>query len=143
MKTLQELLKDRRLFFVKLGMNVFDVAKFMDLHNIGAVPVLGDKNMLKGIFSERDLLRRCITKDLDLKTTIVDDVMTKEVIVIESSDTIDYCMKIMKQENIRHIPVIEKDKLIGMLSMKDLMLIDIQVKEEKIETLNAYIQYNG
>ena len=99
--------------------------------------------MLKGIFSERDLLRRCIIKDIDLKTTIVDDVMTKEVIVIESSDTIEYCMKIMKQENIRHIPVIEKDKLIGMLSMKDLMLLDIQVKEEKIETLNAYIQYNG
>ena len=88
-------------------------------------------------------MRRCITKDLDLKNTVIDEVMTKEVIVIESSDTIDYCMKIMKQENIRHIPVIENGSLTGLVSMKDLMLHDIQLKEEKIDTLSAYIKYNG
>ncbi|HEY5122215.1 MAG TPA: CBS domain-containing protein [Ignavibacteria bacterium] len=143
MTTLKDLLKDKRLLFVKSGMNVFDVVKFMDLHNIGAVPVLGEKNVMKGIFSERDLLRKCITRDLDLKTTLVDDVMTKDVFVIESSDTIEYCMQIMKQKNIRHIPVIEGDNLAGFLSIRDLMLYDMKLKDEKIETLNAYIQYNG
>lgn len=145
MKTLKELLGDRPMHFVKTGMSVIDVAKFMGLHNIGAVPVLEQSEILKlkGIFSERDLLRRCIAKELDLTKTPVDDVMTSKVIVVESSDTPEYCLKIMKQEKIRHMPVREDKDLIGMISMRDLMLYDSTLKEEKIEMLNSYIQYNG
>jgi predicted transcriptional regulator len=69
--------------------------------------------------------------------------MTKDVIVIEACDTPEYCMKILKQENIRHLPVIENNALIGIISMRDLLLLDIRIKEEKIETLDAYIKYNG
>lgn len=145
MKTLKELLGDRPLHFVKTGMCIMDVAKFMGLHNIGAVPVLeqSDKLTLKGIFSERDLLRRCIAKEIDLVKTPVDEVMTSKVIVVESHDTPEYCMTIMKQENIRHMPVREGNDLIGMISIRDLMLHDMIMKEEKIELLNSYIQYNG
>lgn len=145
MKTLKELLGDRQLHFVKTGMKIMDVAKFMGLHNIGAVPVLeqSDKLKLKGIFSERDLLRRCIAKEVDLFNTLIDDVMTKQVVVIESGDTPEYCLQIMKQENIRHVPIIEGQELIGMISMRDLLLYDVTEKEEKIELLNSYIQYNG
>lgn len=143
MAALKDLLKDKRLFFVKKGMTVLDVVKYMDLHNIGAVPVLDNEKKLKGIFSERDLMRKCIAKELDLKTTAVDDVMTKQVIVIEASDTPEYCMQILKQENIRHIPVIDENKLIGMISMRDLLLYDMKLKEEKIDLLNTYIQYFG
>ncbi len=145
MKTLKDLLDNRPLHFVKRGMRVIEVAKFMGLHNIGAVPVLeqSEKLTLKGIFSERDLLRRCIAKDLDLSKTIVDDVMTDKVIVIEAKDSPEYAMQIMKQENIRHMPVIDGQNLIGMISIRDLMLYDISIKEEKIELLNSYIQYNG
>lgn len=84
-----------------------------------------------------------IAKDIDLKSTLVDEVMTKSVILIESHDSPEYCMQIMKQENIRHIPVIEGKDLIGIVSMRDLMLYDIILKEEKIELLNSYIQFNG
>ncbi len=143
MKTLKEYLGDDRMLYVVSGMNVYDVAKFMDLHNIGAVPVLDKAHGLLGIFSERDLLRRCIVRELDLKKTIVDDVMTKDVVVIEASDSPEYCMQIMKQQKIRHIPVIDENKLIGLVSMRDLMLHDVKVKEEKIDLLNTYIQYNG
>lgn len=145
MKTLKELLGDRPLHFVRTGMSVLAAAKFMGLHNIGAVPVLeqSDKLTLKGIFSERDLMRRCIANDIDLVNTSIDDVMTKEVIVIEGHDTADYCLQIMKQENIRHIPVIDGQDLIGMISIRDLMLYDLTEKEEKIELLNSYIQFNG
>ncbi len=143
MKTLKEYLKDERLLFVKSGMNVFDVTKFMDLHNIGAVPVLDKDSGLLGIFSERDLLRRCIVREFDLHKTIVDDVMTKNVIVIDSNDSIEHALKIMKQEKIRHLPVIEEKSLIGLVSMRDLMLVDVKLKEEKIDILNTYIQYNG
>lgn len=145
MKTLKELLGGRPLHFVRTGMSIIEVAKFMGLHNIGAVPVLeqSEKLTLRGIFSERDLLRRCIAKEVDLFNTKVDDVMTKEVILIESSDSPEYCLQIMKQENIRHIPVIENQDLIGIISVRDLMLYDMTLKEEKIEMLNSYIQYNG
>ncbi len=145
MKTLKELLGERPLHFVRTGMSIFDVAKFMGLHNIGAVPVLEqtEKLTLRGIFSERDLLRRCIAKEVDLRSTPVDEVMTKNVIVIESHDTPEYCLQIMKQENIRHVPIIENSNLTGMISMRDLMVYDLSEKEEKIELLNSYIQYNG
>ncbi len=143
MATLKDLLKDKRLFLVKKGMTVLDVVKYMDLHNIGAVPVLDNEKKLKGIFSERDLMRKCIAKEMDLKTTAIDDVMTKQVIVIEATDTPEYCMQILKQENIRHIPVIDENKLIGMISMRDLLLYDMKLKEEKIDLLNTYIQYFG
>ncbi len=145
MKTLKDFLLDRPLHFVKIGMSIIDVAKFMGLHNIGAVPVLeqSDKLKLKGIFSERDLLRRCIAKEVDLFNTVVDEVMTKKVIVIDFSDTPEYCLQIMKQEKIRHVPIIEKQDLIGMISIRDIMLYDMTEKEEKIEMLNSYIQYNG
>jgi CBS domain-containing protein len=124
-------------------MTVFEVTKFMDLHNIGAVPVLDKASGMLGIFSERDLLRRCIVKELDLHKTIIDDVMTKDVIVIDSTDTIEHALKIMKQENIRHLPVVEANALTGMVSMRALMLVDVKQKEEKIDILNTYIQYNG
>ena len=145
MKTLKELLGDRPLHFVKTGMKIIEVAKFMGLHNIGAVPVLeqSDKLTLKGIFSERDLLRRCIAKEIDLFKTPVDEVMTEKVIVVESKDTPEYCIQIMKLENIRHMPVIESNDLIGIISIRDLLLYDMNLKEEKIELLNSYIQYNG
>jgi CBS domain-containing protein len=143
MKTLKEHLTDIRLLFVKSGMSVFEVTKYMDLHNIGAVPVLDNASGLLGIFSERDLLRRCIVKELDLKKTLVDDVMSKEVIVIDAGDTTEYALQIMKQQKIRHLPVVENNSLIGMVSMRDMMLVDVKLKEEKIDILNTYIQYNG
>ncbi|MDZ4711888.1 MAG: CBS domain-containing protein [bacterium] len=145
MKTLKDLLGDRPLHFVKTGMKIIEVAKFMGLHNIGAVPVLeqAEKLTLKGIFSERDLLRRCIAKEVNLFDTPVDEVMTKKVIVIEGSDSPEYTLQIMKQENIRHVPVIQGQDLIGMISIRDLMLYDMSQKEEKIEMLNSYIQFNG
>lgn len=143
MKTLKECLTDIRLLFVKSGMSVYEVTKFMDLHNIGAVPVLDKDSGLLGIFSERDLLRRCIVKEIDLKKTLVDEVMTKEVIVIDASDSPEYALQIMKQQNIRHLPVVENNSLIGIISMKDMMLVDVKLKEEKIDILNTYIQYNG
>jgi len=143
MAVLKDLLSEKRLYFVKTGMNVFDAAKYMDLHNIGAVPVLDKENKLKGIFSERDLVRRCIARELDLKETKIDDVMTSQVYVIEITDTPEYCMQIMKQQKIRHMPVIEEHKLVGLISMRDLLLYDMKIKEEKIEMLNTYIQYNG
>jgi CBS domain-containing protein len=141
MKTLGELTKGKTMHHVTTGTTVFDTVTYMAENNIGAVPVLEKEGRLRGIFSERDLLKRCIAKGIDIKTTLVEDVMTKGVIVIESHDTYDYCLKIMKQESIRHIPVREGEKLIGMISMRDLLMLDSDEKAEEIGFLKSYISY--
>lgn len=140
MKTLGELTKNRPVLLVKNGQSVQEVVSYMAANNIGAVPVL-DGTRLAGIFSERDLMVRCNAKKLDLDATKIEEVMTKKVILMESHDTYEDCLKIMKQKNIRHIPVRKGDKLIGMVSMRDLMQSDVEEKEEKIEILNSYIHY--
>jgi len=141
MPNLGEIVKDKVVRFIDEGKTVLEAAEYMDKHNVGAVPVLnGDR--LVGIFSERDLMKRCITKRLDVANTKVEDVMTERVIVMEASDSYEDCLRIMKQESIRHVPVISGDKLVGVISIRDLMQVDMDEKEQKIDILNSYIHYN-
>jgi CBS domain-containing protein len=141
MPTLGEMVKEKQVRFVKINNSVAETAEFMANHDIGAVPVL-DGDQLVGIFSERDLMKRCVTKRIDIDSTKVEDVMTKRVIVMEASDSYEDCLRIMKQENIRHMPVIDGDKLTGVISIRDLMQVDMDEKEQKIDILNSYIHYN-
>lgn len=141
MPTLGELVKDKSIHCVSAGKNVFEVVEYMVKNNIGAVPVLeGDK--LAGIFSERDLMKRCVAKGIDVRTTKIDDVMTKRVILMEAADSYEKCLRIMRQEGIRHIPVRDGDKLVGVISLRDLMQLEMEEKEQKIEILHSYIHYN-
>ncbi len=141
MPTLGEIVKDKPVRVVLTGKTVLEAAEYMAAHNIGAVPVL-DGDQLVGIFSERDLLKRCVTKKIDISATKIQDVMTKRVVIMEGSDSYEDCLRIMKQESIRHVPVIEGDKLIGVISMRDIMQVDMDEKEQKIDVLNSYIHYN-
>ena len=143
MHTVKDLIVEQRLLFARPGMNVQEAAKYMDMHNIGSLPIIDTDKKLAGIFSERDIIRRCIVKKIDLEKTLISEVMTKSVIVVESHDTPDYCLKIMKQENIRHLPVREGSELVGMVSMRDLLIDVLTEQEEKLEMLNFYIQYSG
>jgi CBS domain-containing protein len=140
MKTLREIIRGKALHFTEVEKTVLEVSQLMSEHNVGALPVLAGSR-LAGIFSERDIMSRCVAKGLDPSATKVEDVMTKKVIVMEADDTYDYCLRIMKQRRIRHIPVREGDKLIGMVSMRDLMQSDAEAKEEEIEVLHSYIHY--
>jgi len=141
MKSVGDLSRNKRMFFVNLGESVFEVAKLMSENNIGAVPVLDEDGRLRGIFSERDLLQRCVVKKIDAENTKVDQVMTRGVIVVEAQDSYEYCLKIMRQESIRHMPVREGEKLIGVISMRDLLQADSDEKSEVIGFLNSYISY--
>jgi len=141
LKTLGELIEGKPIFVVEKGLSVREVAEYMALNNVGAVPVL-EGGIMAGIFSERDLLVRCVAKDLDLNSTIVDDVMTKKVILMESHDTYEDCINLMRQEGIRHVPVREGNRLLGVISLRDLMQLDVEEKEQKIDILHSYIHYN-
>jgi CBS domain-containing protein len=141
MRTLGELVKDKPVHVIMKEQTVRDAVKDMAKYNVGAVPVL-DGDRLVGIFSERDLMVRCIAGGIDVNTTKVGDVMTKKVIVMQSGDSYEECLIIMKQKEIRHVPVIEGDRLAGVVSLRDLMQIDVEEKEQKIDVLHSYIHYN-
>lgn len=141
MKTLREITSDKPMYYVRMGQTVYDVITEMAKNNIGALPVLDENGRLRGIFSERDLLIRCSSKRIDVDGTKIEEVMTRGVIVMEAHDTYEDCLNIMKQENIRHIPVREGEKLIGVVSMRDLMQEDVDEKKQEIENLNSYIYY--
>jgi len=129
------------MFYVNTGMTVYEVVNEMAKNNVGAVPVLDDGGKLRGIFSERDLMIRCAARKLNMEVTPVDEVMTRGVILMEAHDSYSDCMKIMQQEGIRHMPVRDGEKLIGVVSMRDLMQEDAEEKKQEIENLNSYIYY--
>lgn len=140
MKTLGELVKGKPVYVIKIGQSVQQVIEYMAFNNIGAVPVLNG-DVMAGIFSERDLMKRCVAQKLDLNSTLVDDVMTTKVIIMESKDTYEDCINLMRQASIRHIPVREGDRLIGVISLRDLLQLDVEEKEQKIDILHSYIHY--
>ncbi|MCF8260152.1 MAG: CBS domain-containing protein [Melioribacteraceae bacterium] len=139
MKTVKELLGNRELFFVKTGSTIKEVVDYMAGKNIGLVPVLNDESKLVGVFSERDLVRRVIAKGEDISSLIVDDIMTKELILGTMDESYEECLQKMKKARIRHIIVAENGELKGVLSIRDLLEVDLNIKAETIETLHNYI----
>ncbi len=104
-------------------------------NRIGALPVCDDQGRLVGIISERDLLKECFQHS-GTGTTKVEDIMTKKVVVGFPEDDLDYATSVMKQKRIRHLPIVVEHKLEGIISMRD--LIDMQLEETK-----AQIRYMG
>lgn len=139
MKSIKDILASRSLHTVISGSYIIDVANYMAQNNIGLVPVLSIDGKLLGVFSERDLVRRVIAKKLDLTTTVVDDVMTKDLIMADVNESHQACLKKMNDRKTRHILIIENDKMIGILSVRDLLELDIKVQQETIEVLHNYI----
>jgi len=139
MKSIREKVLSKKILTVKSGTNIYDTVLFMAEHNIGLVPVLSDDGKLLGVFSERDLVRRVIAKGLDLKTTKVDEVMSRDLVIADINESYEECLKKMKDRGTRHILIIENEKLAGILSIRDLLEIDLKVQKETIEVLHNYI----
>lgn len=136
--TVKQLIADRPVCTVEKGSTVRLAAEFMAEQNIGATPVM-DGDRLIGIFSERDVINRVVSKGLDPSTTTVNQVMTTDIIVASVDETYESCLKKMRRGGIRHLPVIESDKLVGFISLRDLLQIDISEKDDKLEFLNSYM----
>jgi CBS domain-containing protein len=114
------------------------IRKLVD-NKIGAMPVCDSKGNLIGIVSERDLLRECAQRAKSIDKTHVKDVMTKNVVIGILEDDLDYVMDIMTQKGIRHLPILDGPKLEGIVSIRD--VVDIQLEKSKAEArfLNDYI----
>ncbi len=141
MKTVSHIISGRELYCIALGTSVFDAIQFMASKNIGAVVIVDNlqTKKLRGIFSERDLMKRVVLESLDVKTTKIDEVMTKHVAVGNAGEAYDSCLETMKKIRSRHLPIVDGEKLIGMVSMRDLMEIKIEDGTEEIKMMNAYI----
>ena len=106
---------------VKTGQTVFDVCKTLDDAGIGATPVMNDSGELAGIFTERDLLRKVVSKGLDPNIVAIDQVMTSKVTTIAPNQTIQDANVLMNDLRCRHLPVIENGNLIAVISIRDVM----------------------
>ena len=130
--------KSNEIWSVSPDTLVFDALKIMAEKNIGALLVMeGDK--LAGIFSERDYARKVALKGETSHNTVVRNIMTSDVVSVASDQPIEKCMTLMTDNHIRHLPVLEKDKLIGMISIGDVVKALISQHEDTIKQLENYI----
>jgi len=125
MASVYELVKDRRIYFIEADRSVLEAARFMMEHNIGALPVLRDGDLI-GMFSERDVMTRVVAGGRSPGTTKVFEVMTPNPRAVSPEETIENCLFIMREFGFRHIPIVEDRKLRGMISVRDLLLRDVR-----------------
>jgi CBS domain-containing protein len=128
----------RSLHTVQKNKTVWEALDIMATNNIGALPVLSGENMV-GIFSERDYARRVELKGRQTRDTLIQDVMTSEFITVSPEQKMDECMQIMTDMRIRHLPVMNDKKLIGMVSIGDVLFVMIAEQKYLIEQLHTYI----
>ena len=126
------------LFSVSSDKTVLDALRLMAEKNIGAVLVI-DEGVLTGIFSERDYARKVILKDRHSDGTLIADVMTANVITIGPDQSIEECMQIMSDKHIRHLPVMDQEGLIGIISINDVVSAIIVDQKTRIDSLESYI----
>ncbi|HKB15034.1 MAG TPA: CBS domain-containing protein [Planctomycetota bacterium] len=140
MKTVGELLRPRPLFFVRPDASVHQAVRYMAEKKVGAVTVLsGDR--LVGIFSERDVMNRVVLPRKDIDATKVRDVMTTDVFVASPTDSIDACVQAMHRRDFRHLPIVEGGRLIALVSLRELLQNDLDVKDGEIRAMEEYIRY--
>ena len=138
--SIAQLLGDRRVDHVSPEMTVLDAVKFMAQVHRGAVPVI-EEGRLVGMFSERDLMLRVVLAGLSPGAVCVRDVMTRDLVVAQASETYGDCLAKMRKMHFRHLPVVEGQKLVGLISLRDLMQLDAQRRDREIEMLNYYVGY--
>jgi CBS domain-containing protein len=117
---------------------VFDAIALMADKNIGALPVV-ENDRLIGIISERDYTRKVILKGKSSKETRVEEIMTRDLVTAEPSDTVVDCMRVMTEKRVRHLPVMERAKMVGVLSIGDLVKWLISAQAATIDNLEQYI----
>ncbi|WP_374505484.1 CBS domain-containing protein [Flavobacterium sp.] len=130
--------KGKEVYSVLSSHTVYEALTVMSEKNIGAILVIEDA-ILKGILSERDYARKIVLKDKSSKETLVKEIMVSEVICVKPSDTLEYCMELMNTKKIRHLPVLEEDKVIGIISISDVVKAIIEIQKDTINHLNSYI----
>jgi len=140
MSTVSEILQNKggMVLSVEANETVLDAINLMAQVNIGAV-LVQNGDVISGIFTERDYLQRIALKSLSSEQTRVGDVMTSPVISADPTDSTERCLATMTTCHCRHLPVVEDGKLLGIVSIGDLVKKMLDEKEFEVEKLNEYI----
>ncbi|GGA78865.1 inosine-5-monophosphate dehydrogenase [Flavobacterium palustre] len=130
--------KGDTVYSIVSTISVYDAVKIMGEKNIGAILVIED-DLLKGILSERDYARKIVLKGKSSKSTLVQEIMVSKVITVKPTDDLDYCMELMSSNKIRHLPVVDDNRVIGLISIGDVVKVIIEKQKETIHLLDSYI----
>jgi CBS domain-containing protein len=131
--------KGSKVVTVLSGASVFDALKLMAEHNVGALIVM-DGGKLSGIFSERDYARKVVLHNKFSRDTSVREIMTTNPIVVTPDSEVQDCMRLMTDRQVRHLPVLDNDNLIGVISIGDVVKWIIEDQADSIEFLERYIK---
>ncbi len=145
MTTVRKLLEAKEFsqnFSVESTDTVLQALKVMADAHIGAV-LITEGGKIVGIYTERDYLYKGEIEGRSAKDTKIKDVMTKNMITVTKDTSVEQCIGLMKQYRIRHLPVVEHDQLVGLVSMRDVMLAAIENRESEIRGLENYIMGSG
>ena len=141
MITIRHVVCDREPYSVRDTASAMDAAEYMASRNIGAVCVLDEQGKLCGIFSERDLLNRVVVRKLDPASVRMRDVMSEPRAVIDCKDSPHDALERMEMVGSRHLPVVDGDQFVGMLSMRDIMRVEISEQGAELQLLHEYISH--
>lgn len=140
MKTVAQVLQRKALAVLGIGPEdtVFDALRLMAEHDVGALLVM-DGERLAGIFSERDYARKVILVGKASRDTLVREIMTVDVHVVSPANTVDECMALMSDLRVRHLPVVDSARVLGVISIRDAVRATIDDQRFQIQQLESYI----
>ena len=130
--------KGKEVYSVLSTNTVYEALAVMSEKNIGAILVIED-TVLKGILSERDYARKIVLKAKSSKKALVHEIMETDVVTVKLSDNLESCMELMNAKRVRHLPVIENNIVIGIISISDVVKAIIEKQKDTIQHLNSYI----
>ena len=120
-----DLIKNQNTFQAELGHTVLETVRVMVEHNIGAV--------------ERDLMKRVVAEGRDPRSTCMAEVMTDDPLTISMNEDLENCLALMRRHSFRHLPVCQEGHLVGMVSLRDILLHDLSEKDDEVRMMRAYI----
>ena len=136
---ISDLISNQDTYGAEANQTVFEVVKAMVSRNIGAVPVLHGGKLI-GIFSERDLMGRVVAEGLDPLATQIEQVMTKDPLTVSPTESVENCMGLMRRHGFRHLPICDGQRLVAVVSLRDVLLHDLTEKDHEVRMMRAYIQ---
>ena len=130
--------KGKEVFSILSTNTVYEALTVMSEKNIGAILIIED-TVLKGVLSERDYARKIVLKAKSSKKAFVHEIMETDVVTVSPSDNLEYCMELMSTKRVRHLPVLENNIVIGIISISDVVKAIIEMQKDTIQHLNSYI----
>jgi CBS domain-containing protein len=141
MITIRDVIHEREPYSVRENVTVLEAAEYMAKRKVGGVCVLDEDGRLIGVLTERDLLNSIVLPRLDPANLPVSDAMSKVQAVIETKDTPEEALERMELIGRRHLPVVEGERWVGMLSMRDILRVEVNEQGDELKLLHEYISH--